>query len=133
MLPYSPLHHLLARDCGAPLVLTSGNLSDEPIAYLDDDAPSRLGAIADAFLVHDRPIHVRTDDSVVRALSAAIRPQPLLIRRSRGYVPGAIALPLAAEPAILGCGAELKSTFCLAKGSGRGSATTSATSRTSRR
>ena len=91
MLPYSPLHELLARDCGAPLVLTSGNLSDEPIAYRDDDARSRLGEIADAFLVHDRPIHVRTDDSVVRALNADIRPQPLLIRRSRGYVPGAFA------------------------------------------
>ena len=116
MLPYSPLHDLLARECGAPIVLTSGNLSDEPIAFLDDDARARLAGIADAFLVHDRPIHTRTDDSVVRALGPEIRPQPLLIRRSRGYVPGALALPVGSEAPILGCGAELKSTFCVAKG-----------------
>jgi hydrogenase maturation protein HypF len=116
MLPYSPLHHLLAADVGAPIVLTSGNLSDEPIAFEDDDAAERLGEIADAFLAHDRPIRTRTDDSVVRSLSADVRRAPLLIRRSRGYVPEAIALPIAADAAVLGCGAELKSTFCLGKG-----------------
>ena len=87
MLPYSPLHHLLLADAGEPLVMTSGNVSDEPIAFHDDDALERLGGIADAFLVHDRPIHTRTDDSVVRALDPRLRRAPLLIRRSRGYVP----------------------------------------------
>src|SRR5262249_61074772 len=62
MLPYTPLHHLLCRQVGAPIVLTSGNVSDEPIAYRDEDAFGRLGSIADVFLTHDRPIHVRTDD-----------------------------------------------------------------------
>ena len=64
MLPYSPLHHLLLADVGEPLVMTSGNVSDEPIAYRDDDALARSARIADRFLVHDRPIHTRTDDSV---------------------------------------------------------------------
>jgi hydrogenase maturation protein HypF len=116
MLPYSPMHHLIAADVGESIVLTSGNLSDEPIAFEDDDAAGRLSEIADAFLTHDRPIHTRTDDSVVRSLSTNLRSAPLLIRRSRGYVPEAIGLPIAAEAAILGCGAELKSTFCLARG-----------------
>jgi hydrogenase maturation protein HypF len=111
MLPYSPLHHLLLRDAGAPLVMTSGNVSDEPIAYEDADALSRLGGIADLFLVHDRPIHMRTDDSVVRSTSRA----PLMLRRSRGYVPGSLGLPVAAPP-LLACGAQLKNTFCVAKG-----------------
>ena len=70
MLPYSPLHHLIAAAVRAPLVLTSGNVADEPIAFTDDDALERLGPIADAFLVHDRPIETRTDDSVVRSLGS---------------------------------------------------------------
>jgi len=115
MLPYSPLHHLLAGDAGVPLVLTSGNVSDEPIAYEDGDARERLGPIADLLLVHDRPIHVRTDDSVVRSLAADVRSEPVLLRRSRGFVPEALALPIEAAP-TLACGAELKSTFCLARG-----------------
>ncbi|MDQ6750354.1 MAG: carbamoyltransferase HypF [Actinomycetota bacterium] len=115
MLPYTPLHHLLLADAGTTLVMTSANLSDEPIAYRDDDARSRLGAIADLFLLHDRPIHMRTDDSVVRAASAG-RGEPMLLRRSRGYVPAHIGLPVAASRPSLACGAELKSTFCLAKG-----------------
>jgi hydrogenase maturation protein HypF len=114
MLPYSPLHHLLLADVGEPLVMTSGNVSDEPIAYRDDDAPTRLAGIADNFLVHDRPIETRTDDSVLRAVE--LREPPLLIRRSRGWVPGALRLPLEAPRPLLACGAELKSTFCLAKG-----------------
>jgi hydrogenase maturation protein HypF len=69
MLPYTPLHHLLLRAVGAPIVLTSGNISDEPIAYEDADGLARLGKIADAFLTHDRPIHLRTDDSVARAIA----------------------------------------------------------------
>jgi hydrogenase maturation protein HypF len=110
MLPYSPLHHLLLADSNAVLVMTSANVSDEPIAYRDEDALGRLAEIADVFLVHDRPIETRTDDSVVRVVAD----RPLFLRRSRGYVPR--ALPLSAGGPILACGAELKSTFCLAKG-----------------
>ena len=84
MLPYTPIHHLLCAELARPLVLTSGNVSDEPIAYLDADAAERLGAIADCFLIHDRPIHIRTDDSVIRL----VRGREYLIRRSRGYAPG---------------------------------------------
>jgi hydrogenase maturation protein HypF len=119
MLPSTPLHHLLLADTGATLVMTSGNLSDEPIAHLDDDALDRLGAIADAFLLHDRPIHVRTDDSVVRSLAVGSGPSPrpsLMLRRARGHVPESLPLAPPAPP-LLACGAELKSTFCLAKGS----------------
>jgi hydrogenase maturation protein HypF len=105
MLPSTPLHHLLLADAGVPLVMTSGNVSDEPIAFDDADARDRLAGIADLFLAHDRPIETRTDDSVVRG--------PVLVRRSRGMVPESIELP-AAQP-LLACGAELKSTFCLAK------------------
>ena len=112
MLPYAPLHHLLLADAGAALVLTSGNLSDEPIAFRDEDALERLAGIADAFLTHDRPIETRTDDSVVRAVAG----RTLLVRRSRGYVPGALALPVAAQRPLLAVGAHLKNTFCVAKG-----------------
>ena len=112
MLPYSPLQHLLLAP--RPLVMTSGNVSDEPIAFRDDDALGRLAGIADLFLVNDRPIHTRTDDSVVRAGSGVTR--PLVLRRSRGYVPATIDLPLDAPRPLLACGAELKSTFCVAKG-----------------
>jgi hydrogenase maturation protein HypF len=115
MLPYTPLHHLLLRDVGEPLVMTSGNVADEPIAHRDEEATGRLGGIADLFLLHDRPIETRTDDSVVRAMSR--RTPPLLIRRSRGWVPASIGLPLGAPMPLLACGAELKSTFCVAKGS----------------
>ena len=117
MLPYSPLHHLLLSGAGAALVMTSGNVSDEPIAYRDDDARERLGSIADAFLVHDRPIETRTDDSVQRSVSVAGRRRVLMLRRSRGHVPDSAGLPVAAALPVLGCGAELKSTFCVAKGS----------------
>ncbi|MER7502620.1 carbamoyltransferase HypF [Nonomuraea pusilla] len=112
MLPYTPLHHLLMADLAAPMVLTSGNVSDEPIAYEDADALARLGGIADAFLVHDRGIHVRADDSVVRPVAGAA----VMVRRARGYAPEPLPLPLPAARAVLACGAELKSTFCLAEG-----------------
>jgi hydrogenase maturation protein HypF len=112
MLPYTPLHHLLLHEVARPLVMTSGNVSDEPIAYRDEDAVERLEGIADVFLMHDRPIHTRTDDSVVRSTSRG----PLMLRRSRGYVPDSIELPVPATRALLACGAELKSTFCVAKG-----------------
>jgi hydrogenase maturation protein HypF len=102
----------LLADVGGVLVMTSGNVSDEPIAYTDDDARQRLAGIADGFLTHDRPIHTRTDDSVVRARR---RGAPLLLRRSRGHVPASTDLPLPAPP-LVACGAELKATFCVAKG-----------------
>ncbi len=109
MLPYTPLHHLLLEQTG-PLVMTSANVSDEPIVYRDDDLP-RLGNIADAVLTHDRAIHLRTDDSVVRMSRGKVQLQ----RRSRGYTPEPVTLKTPV-PHILGCGAELKNTFCLAKG-----------------
>jgi hydrogenase maturation protein HypF len=112
MLPYTPLHHLLLADVGRPIVLTSGNVSDEPIAYRDDEALERLGGIADWFLHHDRPIHVRADDSVVRAF----RGRQLPLRRSRGFAPQPLGLPWPFPRHVLACGAELKHTFCLAKG-----------------
>ncbi len=108
LLPYTPLHHLLMADFGGPLVMTSGNRSDEPIAFEDVDARRRLGDIADAFLSHNRPIHRRCEDSVLRARFP--------IRRSRGLVPGTIPLPVPARRPIVAAGAELKSTFCVARG-----------------
>ena len=112
MLPYTPLHHLLAASLGEPFVLTSGNVSDEPIAYRDDDAVARLGSIADAFLTHDRPVHMRTDDSVARV----VRGTGAVLRRSRGFVPQPLSVPRGFPRPVLACGAELKNTFCLAKG-----------------
>jgi hydrogenase maturation protein HypF len=113
MLPYSPLHHLLFDGDGCPkaLVMTSGNRSDEPISTDNTEALARLGAIADAFLIHDRPIHVRCDDSVARIAGEAEMP----VRRSRGYAPFPVRLPWESLP-ILACGAELKSTVCLSRG-----------------
>ncbi|MFU8852828.1 carbamoyltransferase HypF [Micromonospora sp. SL1-18] len=112
MLPYTPLHQLLIGRLGMPIVLTSGNISDEPIAHRDDDARARLAGIADGFLTHDRRIHVRTDDSVVRVF----RGRELPVRRSRGYVPAPVTVPWRFDRPVLACGAELKNTFCLAKG-----------------
>jgi hydrogenase maturation protein HypF len=112
VLPYTPVHHLLARALGEPFVLTSGNVSDEPIAFVDGEAQARLSGIADAYLTHDRPIHIRTDDSVTRSL----RGSATLLRRSRGYVPQPVLLPRPLPRPLLACGAELKNTFCLAKG-----------------
>ena len=112
MLPYTPLHHLLLHGFGRPMVLTSGNVSDEPIAYRDGDALARLGRIADVFLTHDRPIHIRTDDSVVRPF----RGREAVLRRSRGYVPEPLAVASRFGRPVLACGAELKNTFCLGRG-----------------
>jgi len=108
MLPYTPLHHLLLDAVGGPLVMTSGNRSDEPIAVSDEDARKRLGAIADAFLGHDRRIHRRCEDSVVRGGT--------VLRRSRGLAPDGLALPVSASRVVVAAGAELKSTFCVARG-----------------
>jgi hydrogenase maturation protein HypF len=112
MLPHTPLQHLILGQLDLPLVMTSGNRSDEPIAYEDGDAVGRLGGIADLFLAHDRPIEVRCDDSVARCIDSA----PLLLRRARGYVPLAISLAREAAEPILACGGELKSVFALVRG-----------------
>jgi hydrogenase maturation protein HypF len=108
MLPYTPLHHLLYRDFGGALVMTSGNLSDEPIAFEDDEARRRLARVADAFLSHNRPIHRRCEDSVVR--------RSFPVRRSRGFAPS--PLPLSSSRPLVAAGAELKSTFCVATAEG---------------
>ena len=112
MLPYTPLHHLLVADCGGPVVMTSANVSDEPIVARNDEALTRLRDIADLFLVHDRDIVARCDDSVAMVIAN----RPALIRRSRGFVPRSIRLAHAVETPVLGCGALLKNTFCLAYG-----------------
>jgi hydrogenase maturation protein HypF len=120
MLPYTPLHHLLLRafanvagpDRPAVLVMTSGNLSDEPIAYRDDDANTRLAPIAEGMLTHNRGIHMRCDDSVTRIVAGGEQ----MLRRSRGYAPEPIRLAFDCPVPILACGGHLKNTFCLAKG-----------------
>ena len=111
MLPYSPLHHLLLQRARRPLVMTSGNLSDEPIAHDDADAASRLAPLVDGLLQHDRAIHIRCDDSVVRATPRRLQ----VLRRSRGYAPEPLRLPFTATRAVLAVGAELKSTISVAK------------------
>jgi hydrogenase maturation protein HypF len=111
ILPYTPLQHLLLAAVGTPLVMTSGNASDEPIAHRDTDALTRLPGVADLFLTHDRPIQVACDDSVARVVGDT----PRLVRRSRGYVPLAVRLPVAAPRPVLACGGELKSTFALVR------------------
>ena len=112
MLPYTPLHHLLLRETRAPLVMTSGNRCDEPIAHEDADAFDRLKGIADFFLAHERPIHTRCDDSVVRVVGG----RPLPIRRSRGSAPMPSSLPVALREPTLALGGQLKSVFALAEG-----------------
>ena len=119
MLPYTPLHHILLRDAGVPLVMTSGNLSEMPIIKDNDEALEKLGHIADAFLLHNRPIHMRCDDAVwwvdrFAGEGDAAR-QPL--RRSRGDAPYPVRLPWRSEKHILATGAEMKNTLCLLRGS----------------
>src|SRR3712207_94762 len=111
MLAYTPLHHLLLHDAGIPLVMTSGNNSDEPIAYRDEEAFEQIGDIADYFLVHNRLIHMRTDDSVMRVAGGGVYP----IRRSRGYAPTPLGVAESFGRHALACGGELKNTFCVAK------------------
>jgi len=109
-LSYTPLHHLLLSQVGRPLVMTSGNLSEEPMASRDEEARERLGGIADVFLAHDREIENRCDDSVARVIAG----RATLLRRSRGYVPRPIPLPRPVARPVLACGAHLKNAFCLA-------------------
>lgn len=111
-LPYTALHHLLLEQVGGPVVLTSGNLTDEPLATDDDDAASRLAGVADAFLTHDRMIRARYDDSVTRVVAG----REAIVRRGRGYAPSALPLPVPAGRPLLAVGAELKHTFTLARG-----------------
>lgn len=119
MLPYAPQHHLLlaafAEIVGSSrptvLVMTSGNLSDEPIAYRDEDARQRLLSIADGMLTHNRDIHMRCDDSVARIVADGVQ----FFRRSRGYAPEPITLAFACPVPILACGGHLKNTYCVGK------------------
>lgn len=109
MLPYTPLHYLLLQDYGKPLVATSANLREEPIAIESEEAQARLAHIADGFLVHDRVIYSRYDDSVIRFTRAG----KLNLRRARGMAPLPIKLPFTTRVNVLACGAHLKNTFCL--------------------
>jgi len=112
MLPYTPLHHLLMQHMGHPIVLTSGNLSDEPQCIGNEEARERLSGIADALLLHDREIVTRLDDSVLRVAGGV----PRMLRRARGYVPRPLPLPASLRrdaPRVLAMGGELKNTFCL--------------------
>jgi hydrogenase maturation protein HypF len=111
MLPYSPLHHLLLDALGFPVVATSGNRSDEPIATGNDEAAARLGGIADAFLWHDRPIARPCDDSVARVLAG----RPAILRRARGYAPMPVEVP-GPLPRVLALGAHQKSAVAIAVG-----------------
>jgi hydrogenase maturation protein HypF len=112
MLPYTPLHHLLLADAGRPLVMTSGNVSDEPLAYRNDEALTRLGGFVDLFLMHDRDIDTRCDDSVARVIAG----HPVVFRRSRGYTPRPLRVPFRFARPTLAVGALLKNTFCLGIG-----------------
>jgi hydrogenase maturation protein HypF len=112
LLPYTPLHHLLLADAGRPLVMTSGNLSDEPIATTNAEALEKLGDVADLFLVHDRDIESRCDDSVVREIAGG----PCVLRRSRGFVPRPFEVAPAFDAPVLACGGHLKNTFCVGIG-----------------
>jgi len=112
MLPYTPLHHLLLAAVDRPLVMTSANLAEEPLVCGNDEAIGRLSGLADWFLMHDRDIATRCDDSVVRV----IRGRPAVLRRSRGYVPRGVAVAQSFVEPVLACGALLKNTFCVGVG-----------------
>jgi hydrogenase maturation protein HypF len=111
-LPYTPLHHLLLTAVNRPLVMTSANVSDEPICRDNDEARRRLEGVADAILIHDRDIAMRCDDSVVRVIAGT----PTVMRRSRGFVPRPFYLAQPISRPVLACGAHLKNTFCIASG-----------------
>lgn len=114
LLPYSPLHHLLLAAVARPLVMTSGNLSEEPLAYENAEALARLGGIADLFLLHNRDIVTRADDSVARVIAG----RPVVLRRSRGYVPRPVPIARPFAQSVLAVGGHLKNTFCIGVGDG---------------
>jgi len=109
MLAYTPLHHLLLRAAGRPLVMTSGNLSDEPIVWRNEDALARLAPVADLLLLHDRDIAAPCEDSVARIIDDA----PIVMRRSRGYVPRPVTVARSFKEPVLAVGGQLKNAFCL--------------------
>jgi hydrogenase maturation protein HypF len=111
MLPYTPLHHLIVEESGLVLVMTSGNMSSEPIAYHDEQAFDRLKNIADFYCIHNREIHIRTDDSVIRVW----RGNEIVFRRARGFAPFPLVLNFRFQENVLACGSELKNSFCLGK------------------
>ena len=111
MLPYTPLHHLIVEESGLVLVMTSGNMSSEPIVYHDEQAFGRLKDIADFYCIHNREIHIRTDDSVIRVW----RGNEIVFRRARGFAPFPLVLNVKFHENVLACGAELKNSFCLGK------------------
>ena len=129
VLAYTALHHLLLELAGHPLVMTSGNRSEEPIAIGNPEARSRLGSIADGFLLHDREIVSRYDDSVVRLAGNA----PVMLRRARGYAPLPLPLPVATPIPLVAVGSHLKNTLTLAVDDRAYPASISATWRRSRR
>jgi hydrogenase maturation protein HypF len=121
MLGHTPLHHLLLSDFaslgGGALAIAGGNVGGEPLLYEDDHALARLADIADAFLLHDRPIHARAEDSVVQFVQSTPGPRrPMTLRRARGYVPDSLRLPVPARRSLLACGADRDNAFCLARG-----------------
>jgi len=112
MLPYTPLHHLIfAEKKLNALVMTSGNIADEPLICKDDEAFDKLGGVADAFLMHNREIYRQVDDSVIHT----VQNEPVLLRRSRGFVPQTFVLEISAPADIFAAGADLKNTFCFVK------------------
>ena len=111
-LPYTPLHHILLRECGMPLVMTSGNVSDEPMVTRNDEALARLGEIADVFLLHDREIETRADDSIVRVIDGAAT----VLRRARGFVPRGVEVKREFTEPVLAVGGHLKNAICIGAG-----------------
>jgi hydrogenase maturation protein HypF len=114
MLAYTPVHHLLFESGFDALVATSGNVSDEPIAFSDEDALERLAGIADTFLVGEREIYTRVDDSIARIVNLEGREEVALIRRARGYTPEPVRAPFELPP-LLAVGPELKNTICFSR------------------
>lgn len=115
MLPTTPLQHLLLADTSGVLIATSGNAPDEPMARTEEEALATLQGLADAFLVHDRTIHTRVDDSIARVVHRVDGPGTVLLRRARGFVPDPLPAPFEVPP-VLALGAELKNTVCLGSG-----------------
>jgi hydrogenase maturation protein HypF len=112
LLAYTPLHHILLREARLPLVMTSGNVSDEPMVTDNGEALRSLREVADVFLMHNREIETRIDDSVIRVIAS----KPTILRRGRGYVPGGVVLERSFSEPVLACGAHLKNAICIGAG-----------------